>query len=558
MHFLFIIHYYLYTFPFYSVIITFLDEPVTVTCNEATQYENSGLDEKDEIPEEIVREVENFENKPKSNLDETKAVNLGDVETIKDTRINIHLSPIENEEYICFLKDYEDMFAWSYDDMTGLSTSIVAHKLPTNTMCQPVKQKLRKFKPDMSMKIKEENAGATYMRDMTTIFHGMIHEEIEVYVDDVIIKSKKAADHIADLRKFFDRLRSRFIAQSTVICEPIFMMLGKNAETSWTEDCQKAFDKIKEILSTPPVLVPPEPERPLLLYLSVLDGAFRCVLKPMPTGKLAKWQILLSEFDIVYATKKMVKGKELADHPAENPVGEAYELLKMYFPDEEVSFVGDDITEAYDGWRMFFDKAANFKGGGIGVVLLAYCAHVEEEADGKPWFHDINAYLSKGEYLKHANHTQKCTLRRLSNLFFHSGGNLYKRTPDMGLLRCADAKEASKLLENVHAGSCGPHMNGFVLAKKILRVEAVSYKAITKKVIADFVKDRIVFRFGVHESIIIDNASNLNSDLMKAMCEAFKIKHKNSTAYRPQMNGAIEAANKNIKKILRKMAENHR
>ncbi|XP_070022235.1 uncharacterized protein [Nicotiana sylvestris] len=45
---------------------------------------------------------------------------------------------------------------------------------------------------------------------------------------------------------------------------------------------------------------------------------------------------------------------------------------------------------------------------------------------------------------------------------------------------------------------------------------------------------------------------------MKAICETFKIKHNNSTAYRPQMNGALEAANKNIKKILRKMLENHK
>ncbi|XP_070013266.1 uncharacterized protein [Nicotiana sylvestris] len=42
------------------------------------------------------------------------------------------------------------------------------------------------------------------------------------------------------------------------------------------------------------------------------------------------------------------------------------------------------------------------------------------------------------------------------------------------------------------------------------------------------------------------------------MCETFQIKHKNSTAYRPQMNGAVEAANKNIKKILRKMVGNHK
>ncbi|XP_070002976.1 uncharacterized protein [Nicotiana sylvestris] len=86
-------------------------------------------------------------------------------------------------------------------------------------------------------------------------------------------------------------------------------------------------------------------------------------------------------------------------------------------------------------------------------------------------------------------------------------------------------------------------------------VEAASYKAVTKKVVEDFVLDRIGCWFGVSESIIIDNAANLNNDPMKAMCETFKIKHKNSMAYRPQMDGAVEAANKNIKKILRKMAK---
>ncbi|XP_070029557.1 uncharacterized protein [Nicotiana sylvestris] len=91
----------------------------------------------------------------------------------------------------------------------------------------------------------------------------------------------------------------------------------------------------------------------------------------MPTGKLAKWQILLSELNIVYVTQKVVKGKALADHLAENPVGRAYEALKTSFPDEEVSFVREDITKAYDCWRMFFDGAANFKGVGIRAVLVS-------------------------------------------------------------------------------------------------------------------------------------------------------------------------------------------
>ncbi|XP_070004695.1 uncharacterized protein [Nicotiana sylvestris] len=70
-------------------------------------------------------------------------------------------------------------------------------------------------------------------------------------------------------------------------------------------------------------------------------------------------------------------------------------------------------------------------------------------------------------------------------------------------------------------------------------VEAASYKAVTKKVVADFVRDRIICQFGIPESIITDNGSNINGDLMKALCKTFKIKHKNSMAYRPQMNEAL-------------------
>src|ERR1051325_3927117 len=49
------------------------------------------------------------------------------------------------------------------------------------------------------------------------------------------------------------------------------------------------------------------------------------------------------------------------------------------------------------------------------------------------------------------------------------------------------------------------------------------------------------------------NGSNLNNKMMKELCEEFKIEHHNSSSYRPKMNGAVEAANKNIKKIVQKM-----
>ena len=52
-----------------------------------------------------------------------------------------------------------------------------------------------------------KNAGETYMKAMKTMFHDMMHREIEVYVDDVIIKSKKQSKHVKELRRFFERLR---------------------------------------------------------------------------------------------------------------------------------------------------------------------------------------------------------------------------------------------------------------------------------------------------------------------------------------------------------------
>ena len=84
-------------------------------------------------------------------------------------------------------------------------------------------------------------------------------------------------------------------------------------------------------------------------------------------------------------------------------------------------------------------------------------------------------------------------------------------------------------------------------------VEVASYANITKQVVTRFIKHNIIYRYGVPENMIIDNGSNLNNKMMKELCESFKIKHHNSSPYRPKMNGAVEVANKNIKKIMQKM-----
>ena len=52
-----------------------------------------------------------------------------------------------------------------------------------------------------------KNAETTYQRAMVALFHDMMHREIEVYVDDIIAKSKTEEEHLVNLQKLFERLR---------------------------------------------------------------------------------------------------------------------------------------------------------------------------------------------------------------------------------------------------------------------------------------------------------------------------------------------------------------
>ncbi|PKI67628.1 hypothetical protein CRG98_011984 [Punica granatum] len=89
-------------------------------------------------------------------------------------------------------------------------------------------------------------------------------------------------------------------------------------------------------------------------------------------------------------------------------------------------------------------------------------------------------------------------------------------------------------------------------------IEAITLASVTAKAVAHFLKRDVIARYGVLATIITDNAKNLNNKVIDELCAQFKIRHRNSTPYRPQMNCAVEAANKNIKKIIEKMMVNYK
>ena len=89
--------------------------------------------------------------------------------------------------------------------------------------------------------------------------------------------------------------------------------------------------------------------------------------KPALTGKIARWQVLLSEFDILFVVRNAIKGQAIADYLADYP-SEQLELMDSEFPDKDVMTVDEDN---HGRWKLYFDGAANAVGSGIGAVLVS-------------------------------------------------------------------------------------------------------------------------------------------------------------------------------------------
>jgi len=113
-------------------------------------------EENEEIPDEISRLLEQEWRNIQPYGEALEVINLGTEEDKKDIKIGASLDPTVKKQIIELLKEYVDIFAWSYRDMPGLDTDIVVHRLPLKLECPRVKQKLRITRPDMALKIKEE------------------------------------------------------------------------------------------------------------------------------------------------------------------------------------------------------------------------------------------------------------------------------------------------------------------------------------------------------------------------------------------------------------------
>ncbi|KAJ9535409.1 hypothetical protein OSB04_un001477 [Centaurea solstitialis] len=331
-----------------------------------------------------------------------------------------------------------------------------------------------------------KNAGSTYQRLVNRMFKDHLGRTMEVYIDDMLVKSERSQDHIQHLKQSFDILReykmklnptkcsfgvragkflgymvtrrgieaspeqikaileiqsprnikevqkltgrvaalNRFISRSSDKCHLFYNVLRKNKGFDWTEAHEEALQSLKKYMSNPPLLTKPIEGESLQLYLAVSNNAVSAVLvregdqhqqpiyyisksfldaetrytsmeklllglvtaakklrhyfeshhiivvtnyplkivlrKPELTGRLAKWSIYLSSFDLTYQPRTAIKSQALADFVAEFSPGI-----------EEPSY--DEISNVMihdnEPWTMHVDGASNARGSGLGVVL---------------------------------------------------------------------------------------------------------------------------------------------------------------------------------------------
>ena len=93
--------------------------------------------------------------------------------------------------------------------------------------------------------------------------------------------------------------------------------------------------------------------------------------KPALIGKISHRQMLLSKFDIVFVTRKAIKGQAIADYLVDQPLNEP-ELSESLFPDEDVNALEPepDSVEPWH-WKLYYDGATNSTRNGVGAILVS-------------------------------------------------------------------------------------------------------------------------------------------------------------------------------------------
>ncbi|GKV15290.1 hypothetical protein SLEP1_g26087 [Rubroshorea leprosula] len=505
-----------------------------------------------------------------------------------------------------------------------------------------------------------KNAGATYQRAMNAIFHDMIGRFMEISIDDVVVKSNEDEEHLEHLKLAFERMRKHGLKMNPLKCafgvstgnflgylvherglevdqnkaravieaqpprrktrvfSPL-LKLKSEVDFKWEKHHQTAFEEIKHYLSKPPVLVPPLRGKPLILYISATDES---------VGRIGKWVLALSEFNLKYMPQKAVKGQALADFLADHSCleVEADEEKDLNIEANEMAQIasGLKIPEGVMSRIVAVEKrilpSIHMRG-----MAISACSIDIAQTD---WRYPIM------EYLKNPNFKASRRTKMQALNFVLLEGVLYRRGHDELLLRCLGPDEYCQIMSDVHNGICGAHQAGIKMRWLIRRhgffwpsilkdcisyakgckacqihgplqrvpasklhpivkpwpfrgwaidligkvyppstrghsfiivatdyftkwVEAKPMKKVDQTDIIKFLKEEIIHRFGLPETVTSDQGTVFVGAQVEAFAKEMGFRLLTSTPHYAQANGQVEASNRIVINPLEKMVDDN-
>uniref|UniRef100_A0A2N9FQL4 RNase H type-1 domain-containing protein n=1 Tax=Fagus sylvatica TaxID=28930 RepID=A0A2N9FQL4_FAGSY len=300
-----------------------------------------------------------------------------------------------------------------------------------------------------------KNVGATYQRTMTAMFHDMMHKEIEDYVDDIVVKSKKREDHLGILKK---SVHNRGIDVDPAKASAIATM--------------KAPTSHKELKS----------------FLGRLSYIRRFI------PELAQWLLQLSQYEIITETPTAIKSQAITDLLAQFPGEDSSSISHEVPGGNGRSSVGRSKYEAYITGLAIAHEMGIKHLRVIGDSNLIICQTKGEFSLKEP---SLALYRALAQKLEEKfdtfeiSHAMRCENRYADALatlgsqvsfegsktwrtpikaklmspegvadlkvlkdYVLIAGDLYRRLPGGVLARCVNLQEAAKKLIEVHEKCC--------------------------------------------------------------------------------------------------------
>ncbi|GKB83076.1 reverse transcriptase domain-containing protein [Tanacetum coccineum] len=438
-----------------------------------------------------------------------------------------------------------------------------------------------------------KNAGATYQRLVDKAFNSQVGQNVEVYVDDLVIKSYTEAE----------MLRPQGIKPCPDKTEAVLQLPSprtikekciKKSDFHWTPEAEQAFKQLKQHLLGLPLLCTLKPKGRVIDTLSASYGAVSAVL--MTERGTVQTQ--------VYFVSRALQGPELNYAPMEKLVLAlvfAAKRLRRYFQAHPIVVITDqpikqiishlNAAGQLQKWSVMLGEhniTYRPRTSVKGQILADFLVEKPDEAPPDTSVEVLIAGTSDDK-------KEVSKLRIKARQYELVEGVLYRRSFLTPWLRCVGLLQVDYVIREIHEGSCSMHAGPRSVVAKAMRlgyywptmhrdaremIRACNDCQVHHPVprnpqqpltpitapwpfykwgidiagpfpegpgkVKKFVWDNIVCHFGLPIEIVSDNGKQFSDNPFKNWCEKLNIIQRFASVKHPQSNGLVERANRSL------------